>query len=130
VQALEDQARTGSPSVAAQLFNSTGRASRAFFWATLVGFWLIGSVLGGIGQLLPESGKLVIGALAMPLLFVLVIVQVRRWHDLDKSGVWVFINFVPCLGAVWTLIECGFMPGTPGPNRFGPDPTAPGSTGR
>lgn len=114
----------GPPSIAAQLFSTSGRATRAFFWATLAGFWLVGSVLGGVGKLLPESGKLVIGALATPLLIVLLIVQVRRWHDRDKSGWWVFINFVPCLGGVWTLIECGCLPGTPGPNRFGPDPGA------
>jgi uncharacterized membrane protein YhaH (DUF805 family) len=26
------------------------------------------------------------------------------------------------VGFFWTLIECGFLDGTPGPNRFGPSP--------
>ena len=121
---MEHQAPTGPPSLAAQLFTTSGRASRPFFWGTLAGFWLVASALGAVGKLLPEWAKLVIGGLVTPLLFVLVIVQVRRWHDLDKSGLWVFINFVPCVGMVWTLVECGFLPGTPGPNRFGPDPDA------
>jgi uncharacterized membrane protein YhaH (DUF805 family) len=48
--------------------------------------------------------------------------QVKRWHDRDKSGWWVLIAFIPIIGAFWVLIECGFLDGTPGPNRFGPSP--------
>ena len=48
--------------------------------------------------------------------------QVKRWHDRDKSGTWVFINLIPFIGWIWSLIECGFLDGTPGPNRFGPSP--------
>ncbi|MCG9132536.1 DUF805 domain-containing protein, partial [Candidatus Poribacteria bacterium] len=38
-----------------------------------------------------------------------------RWHDLDKSG-W------SELVRVAAFFELGFREGTPGPNRFGPDP--------
>ncbi|MBR0649753.1 DUF805 domain-containing protein [Roseomonas terrae] len=48
--------------------------------------------------------------------------QVKRWHDRDKSGWFVLINFIPLVGAIWSFIELGFLRGTPGPNRFGPDP--------
>ncbi len=48
--------------------------------------------------------------------------QIKRWHDRDKSGVWVFINFIPLVGGIWSLIECGFMDGTMGPNQYGPSP--------
>lgn len=48
--------------------------------------------------------------------------QIKRWHDLDKSGWWVLINFIPIVGGLWCLVECGFLKGTVGPNRFGPDP--------
>jgi uncharacterized membrane protein YhaH (DUF805 family) len=51
-----------------------------------------------------------------------IIVQIKGWHDRDKSGWWILINLVPCIGALWTLIECGFLPGTRGDNRFGPNP--------
>jgi len=55
-------------------------------------------------------------------------VTVRRLHDRDMSGWWYLgvavLGQVPYLGA---LIQLGFLvlmclPGTPGPNRFGPDP--------
>jgi uncharacterized membrane protein YhaH (DUF805 family) len=48
--------------------------------------------------------------------------QIKRWHDRDKSGVWVLIGFIPLVGGIWALIECGFMDGTMGPNRYGPSP--------
>jgi uncharacterized membrane protein YhaH (DUF805 family) len=34
------------------------------------------------------------------------------------------MNLIPVLGTLWVLIECGFLRGTRGGNRFGPDPLA------
>ena len=48
--------------------------------------------------------------------------QVKRWHDRDKSGWFVLVNFIPFIGTIWALVELGFLRGTMGPNRFGPDP--------
>ena len=48
--------------------------------------------------------------------------EVKRWHDRDKSWVWLFVGFIPLIGWLWVLIECGFLDGTPGANRFGPSP--------
>ena len=61
--------------------------------------------------------------LYIPLVWASLAIQVKRWHDVDKSGWWVLINFVPCIGGLWALIENGFFRGTIGPNQFGPDPT-------
>ena len=56
-------------------------------------------------------------AVILPCLAVLV----RRLHDIDKSGLWFFISFVPIIGGIWLLIlVC--KEGTSGPNRFGADP--------
>lgn len=49
---------------------------------------------------------------------------VRRLHDQDKSGWWILIGFIPLIGAIW-LFVLYLLDGTPGPNRFGPDPKAP-----
>ena len=46
-------------------------------------------------------------------------VHIKRFHDRDKSGWWVLIGLIPIIGAIWLLIELGFLKGTPGPNRFG-----------
>jgi uncharacterized membrane protein YhaH (DUF805 family) len=49
-------------------------------------------------------------------------VTAKRWHDRDKSAWWILIGLVPLVGVIWTIVENGFLKGTHGPNRFGPDP--------
>ena len=39
---------------------------------------------------------------------------VRRFHDRGRSGWWALLYFVPFIGWLWILIECGFLPGKPG----------------
>lgn len=46
-------------------------------------------------------------------------VQAKRWHDRDKSGWWSMVGFIPYIGGIWVLVECGFLRGTDGPNRHG-----------
>jgi uncharacterized membrane protein YhaH (DUF805 family) len=50
-------------------------------------------------------------------------ILVKRLHDRDKSGWWTLMAFVPGIGALWLAIECGFLKGTNGLNRYGEDPT-------
>lgn len=50
-------------------------------------------------------------------------VTVRRLHDTDRSGFWIFLGLVPIVGGIM-LIVWEATAGTPGPNRFGPDPKA------
>ena len=59
--------------------------------------------------------------LAIP--YPTIIVLVKRLHDHNKSGWWCLIYFIPIAGWVWALIECGFLRGTVGDNRYGPLPT-------
>lgn len=51
-------------------------------------------------------------------------VQAKRWHDRNKSGWWSLISFVPYVGNIWLLVECGFLRGMDGPNQYGEDPRA------
>lgn len=51
-------------------------------------------------------------------------VQVRRFHDQDRSGWMVLLAFIPYVGGIIVLVfMC--LEGTRGPNRFGPDPKNP-----
>jgi uncharacterized membrane protein YhaH (DUF805 family) len=111
-----------SDSIGRQLSSTDGRSSRRLYWGAQGVFVLVLVVIGVFGAQLTEAANLLLGLLLSVLGLPLVIVQVRRWHDRDKSGWWVLINLVPFIGAVWTLVECGFLPGTQGANRFGPDP--------
>jgi uncharacterized membrane protein YhaH (DUF805 family) len=80
----------------------------------------------------------ILGSMAIPCLLLVLYslaifipnlaVIVRRLHDQDKSGWWFFISFVPIIGGIWLLILY-LTDGTPGPNRFGPDPKGRGTGG-
>jgi uncharacterized membrane protein YhaH (DUF805 family) len=63
---------------------------------------------------------MVIGTLAVSLFLLIphLAVTVRRMHDSDHSGWWaLFLLALPLV--VW-IMAC--FDGTPGPNRYGPDP--------
>ncbi len=49
---------------------------------------------------------------------------VKRYHDRGKSGWWFLFQFVPIVGGLWQLIECGFCSGDEGDNEYGPPPGA------
>lgn len=51
-----------------------------------------------------------------------VVLTIKRWHDLDKSAWWALIGGVPVIGWIWQLVQCNFTQGTPGANRYGPEP--------
>ena len=48
----------------------------------------------------------------------------KRYHDRNKSAWWLMIAFIPLIGAIWMLIELGFLRGTEGSNDYGEDPIA------
>lgn len=55
-------------------------------------------------------------------------VTIRRLHDQDQSGWLYLLSFIPYVGGFVLLIfMC--LPGTVGPNRFGPDPKDPNHAG-
>ncbi|OBQ58489.1 DUF805 domain-containing protein [Mesorhizobium erdmanii] len=49
---------------------------------------------------------------------------IKRYHDLDKSGRWSLLLFLPYIGGLWVLVECGFFSGSDGNNDYGPPPGA------
>jgi uncharacterized membrane protein YhaH (DUF805 family) len=111
------------------LFSFNGRIRRSTFWLYGLGLGVVLGVVISVGIMLSSNG----GAMAMVgmvLAFAAYIVaiwcglalQVKRWHDRDKSWVWVFIAFIPFIGAIWSLVETGFLDGTQGPNKYGPSP--------
>jgi uncharacterized membrane protein YhaH (DUF805 family) len=66
-------------------------------------------------------GIALIGFIILGCLIPSIAVQVRRFHDQDKSGWFVLLNFIPSIGGIIVLVfMC--LEGTRGPNRYGPDP--------
>lgn len=96
-----------------------GRISRQPFWlGTLVlfGVNVVASLVLGGGVL-----GMIVG---LALLYPSICVTAKRWHDRGKSGWWTAIALIPVIGWIWTFVECGCLPGTPGANEYGPDPLA------
>lgn len=120
------------------LFSFQGRINRAKFWLVHVVMWVVVAVVSGIimGDAAmsadPEAAlrslgtvpRLILAVLYVLLVWIGLAAGVKRWHDRNKSGWWVLIALVPVIGGLWYLIECGFLPGTAGPNTYGPDPLA------
>jgi uncharacterized membrane protein YhaH (DUF805 family) len=105
----------------------SGRSRRKEYWMFLLGVLIVAIVLGIIEGILGLSG-MVAGAYGpLTALFLLgiivpsIAVQVRRFHDQDKSGWFVLLSLIPFLGGLIVLVfMC--LEGTKGPNRFGADP--------
>ena len=48
-------------------------------------------------------------------------VTVRRLHDTDRSGWFILLGFIPCIGSI-VLLVFYIEEGTKGSNKFGSDP--------
>lgn len=121
-------------------FSFSGRIGRAKWWLTqaaIVMVWVIAffafgmfvrivdpSAAHGPGELSSGGLSLAIALLCTILLSVWINLAgtVKRLHDRDKSIVWLCICFVPLIGPIWLIVECGLLEGTRGDNRFGPPP--------
>ncbi|MEJ0064180.1 MAG: DUF805 domain-containing protein [Caulobacteraceae bacterium] len=116
------------------LFSFNGRIRRTNYWLGALGAGLAYGVAAAICLLLAAmlgrgngGGLAIIGMLLYFVVLFFAIwtglaLQIKRWHDRDKSWVWIFIAFIPIVGAIWALVEVGFLDGTPGPNKYGPSP--------
>jgi uncharacterized membrane protein YhaH (DUF805 family) len=48
--------------------------------------------------------------------------NVKRLHDHNNSGLWIFVSVIPVAGAIWLTVVLGFRKGTEGVNRYGEPP--------
>ncbi len=111
----------------------SGRARRSEYWlftlfiilVEIAFFILLGVLGGGLGG--GQMNGLGMGLTGIYGLFVLGIiipslaVSFRRLHDTDRSAWWLLIAFLPFIGGL-VLLVFTLLPGTNGPNKFGPDP--------
>lgn len=131
-----------------KLFSFKGRIGRADWWTLstlifvvqLAVFLLVFQANGGLPEVNPTldgsgkpAGKIAegagVGGLAAAIVLAGLVgvwptwaVGVKRWHDRDKGAAWMLVNLIPYVGWLWATVECGFLGGTPGPNRFGAGP--------
>ena len=119
-----------------RFFDFSGRSRRMEFWMFVVLVVIVSIVTGildvqlGLGGSVSGSSEIGDGSVSasgnfnagiLTLVWLLIILipslalSIRRMHDQDRSGWWIL---VPIAGAIMVW----FIPGTAGPNRFGPDP--------
>lgn len=98
-----------------------GRSGRKEFWAFLLVYLALTIVSVLLAGMVPTLGAIVF-LLGLVVLFIpQLALQVRRFHDQDKSGWFALMNLIPYVGVVIVLIFM-LLQGTRGENRFGPDP--------
>ena len=124
-----------------RFFDFSGRSRRKEFWLWILFVIIVYIVagildvqlgLGGSTSSSSEFGDGSMGARArfnggiLTMVWALITlipnlsVTVRRLHDVDKSGWFILLGLIPLVGFYLLYLYC--QPGTPGPNRFGPDP--------
>lgn len=111
------------------LWSFEGRIPRRTYWAG-IGIW-IGVIVaamfvgGALGALVKTPEVMLILLLPLLVLYIwsALALQIKRWHDRNKSGAMVLINLIPYVGGIWTFVECGCLRGTVGANSYGHDPT-------
>ncbi|WP_447755718.1 DUF805 domain-containing protein [Sphingopyxis fribergensis] len=110
----------------------SGRSQRMEYWMFTLFYILVIALLVGLAiffggpvgaeRTLAENYFLVVtGLFIVGTIIPSIAVTVRRLHDQDKSGWFYLLSFVPYVGGIVIFIfMC--LEGTPGPNRYGPDP--------
>ena len=106
-----------------------GRSRRKEYWYFVLFSLIVSLVLSAVDALLGTFGSSNVGLLGgiygLAVLIPSIAVSVRRLHDIDRTGWWVLIGLVPVIGTIVLLVFAA-SDGTPGENRFGPNPKASG----
>ena len=99
----------------------TGRASRREYWMFVLAYILAYVAAGVVSAVSDTIGGLLMIVIGLGVLIPSLALGFRRLHDIDKSAWWLLIAFIPIIGGL-VLLYFSVLPGTVGPNRFGPDP--------
>ncbi|MEO0467261.1 MAG: DUF805 domain-containing protein [Pseudomonadota bacterium] len=119
-----------------------GRSQRSeYWWVQLFNLFVVGVPVAlafaiGIGSN-GEPNPIGIGLFGIVGLYVLAIIIpsialfIRRLHDINQTG-WIYLGllvagFIPVVGLLASIaqIVIACIPGTQGPNKYGPDPKNP-----
>ena len=103
------------PSGLAKFFTFRGRRSRGQYWR-FIGFLLLGLIIAGARW--DDAG---VGFFALLMIWPIYSYTVRRLHDMNMSGFWLLVSWIPPIGLVLSLMML-FRGGTDGPNSYGPKP--------
>lgn len=109
----------------------TGRARRKEYWFFTLFSTIAMIILSIVDALTGTFNKdlqagLLSGLYCLGVLIPSLAVAVRRLHDTERSAWWLLLIFLPLIGTIVLLVFM-FLDGTPGDNRFGPNPKSENS---
>jgi uncharacterized membrane protein YhaH (DUF805 family) len=106
----------------------SGRARRSEFWYFVLWTFLVSLVASILDSILGTrwgSGSgLIETVCGLALLLPSLAVGARRLHDSSRSGWWLLIGLIPCVGFIVLLIF--FVQDSHPDNQYGPSPKAAG----
>jgi len=106
-----------------------GRARRREYWLFFLFSTVILLAIATAAILAGLDAETGIGQGGFAVLYCLTVgipglsVSVRRLHDTDRSGWWLWIAFIPLIGEIILLVFF-VQDSQPGTNRYGPNPKA------
>lgn len=111
------------------LFSYHGRIGRADWWFGYIISFVVVKVIAIITHYsIPDEFNIAmfnIQDLTIGMLFGLlyfwihVCLNIKRWHDLSKSGWYIILNLIPVIGVLISLIVLGFIKGSKDDNKYG-----------
>jgi len=97
-----------------------GRSHRTEYWMFALISFLISMALNVVEILVGGPG--ILGTIyGLAVLVPSIAVGIRRLHDTNRSGWWILLGFVCCVGWI-VLIVFAVEDSTPGDNQYGPNP--------
>ena len=105
--------------------NFNGRARRKEYWMFVLINVIIGAILSVIDRILGltmDSQAGILGSIySLAILIPSIAVAIRRLHDIGKSGWFLLLVFIPCIGGLY-LLYLMIQEGEQGVNAYGPNP--------
>ena len=106
------------------LLSFDGRIKRKAWWLVVAPIIALNLMLNSLSSSFasPFGVQMLSMIISLALIWPLLAVSAKRWHDRNKSGLWTLVNIVPIIGLIWMVVECGCLKGSAGENEYGPEP--------
>jgi uncharacterized membrane protein YhaH (DUF805 family) len=109
----------------------SGRARRKEYWMFVLFNVIVSIILSILDKILgldfgsgtSSSSGWLSTIYSLAVLLPTIGVAIRRMHDTGRSGWWILINLIPCIGWIWFIVLAA-QEGNAGDNQYGPDPKA------
>ncbi len=95
-----------------------GRASRKEFWMYILFICIFSICNAMIGFLVGANEAQIITMFIIITFVPTFAISIRRLHDINRSGIWMILNFIPFAGLYMLCLFA--QKGTDGDNRYGP----------